>query len=216
MNAKSSRFTTLVLVISLLLTLLGVINDSTILTTAGVGFAMMIIMLFVASETFDRMESSTKETTKNLLEISESLKMLVEDVVERREMLPDLGISFTDNQEEISLNTGKETVVEFILINWGKIMAENTIFDIFFPPEIEILEAERADAIRKLGPNAKYSTYTGVQFNFGNSPSESNSSGNYIKLKIPKTAVKTFKIPFRCTCKDHPPTKGELTINTVG
>jgi len=221
-----------------LLFLWSFLNDSSNIQSASLSIFGILVVISVAKSTLEMMEASTKDTIKTALEVGdkqiqeykkiaaelkdsnmklsgvyENLKILVEDVEERQKIRPDLDVRFKDNQKEITLSTDGEEVVEFILHNNGKIMAEDANFEIYFPPEIEILYAEEV-VFKKLQLNSKYPNYVGIIFERGGAPGDSHYTV-HVKLKIQKTGGKKFKIPLRFLCKDYPVKYGELTIKTI-
>lgn len=80
------------------------------------------------------------ETSKSQIEkldgVYKHLKIIADDLIEKKGLKPDIKVFFDPYEKKISAQTGKKNTIKFRVVNNGSIMAERLTVDIFFPKEI--------------------------------------------------------------------------------
>lgn len=205
-----------------------VIKDATIVNLL-VGLLVVSLMLAIARETFSKMEKSiskmdksTKETVeelkltnKRLNSVAQSLEVVAKDVLENKELIPCLNLSFSGNKTRIDLRAGDECPLEIWFLNDGSVQANNPNWSIFFPPGIQI--TDMSNLVKELQvPNSIYEGYTALIYSIQAIPSGHYFKSSVIKIKSERTTIGLIKIPFSCSCDKVGGKRGELFINFIG
>lgn len=204
-----------------------------------VGLLGVFLMLGIALITFLKMDETTKETVKSILESSEkqlkelsdltqefkgvnstlksvssSLKIVAGDVVAQQSQIPNLTMTFGGGQKQIRINVGHESLVKLLLQNRGQKAADKPTFAIYFPPEIEIIKAEGfLETVQ-----TEYSPYLGhtaLSIDIEKIPSQRHIPEE-ITIKIKEGNIKLFKLQFDCSCLNAPQNEDSLLIDAVG
>lgn len=199
----------------------------------------ILAMISIALQTFLLMVESTKETVKTILEssnkqilkftnsieelkrtntilnlVASSLKIISEDVVAKQKMMPNLYITFVNNQNQISLRSGEICDVVINLINGGAINASNPCWAIFFPSQIRIVDKGDLDLVpQSIG--TRYAGYVAVKEQL-HTVNASTRLSRKIKITVAKDYAGLVQIPFACSCDNVPQSGDKLAINFVG
>lgn len=203
------------------------------------GFMGVVAMLAVASHNFSKIDQSTKETTgaivgssKKQIEelrsfiqeiketnfilsnVSKSLEIVSKDVQIRQKQVSILYATFGGDFNQIDIKSGEECEIELLTRNNGVIAAINPSWKIFFPPEIEVIEARGADIVpQKRG--SKHEGYIGVCINQSTISALSRLTFK-IKIKTEPIIIGLLEIPYSCSSNDSPHNADKLLINVIG
>lgn len=203
------------------------------------GLFGVFAMLAVASWTFMVMEWSTRKTIDTILQSSQkqieelegfvgelrgtnvtldkiagSLEVVSEDIIARRELLPNLYVTFAKKQEEIDLRAGDVCDVVLNLWNGGISNATNPAWSIFIPLDIDVIDAPDFK-LRRQGPSSSYKDYLMLK-----KEQQTVSPRTHISLEIKiqtlRKNIGIADVPFLCSCDGIPQNSGKLLINFVG
>ncbi len=227
-----------VVILLLIALLVSCLQKNELIINISVGLLGVFLMLGIALHTFLKMDESTKETVKtiltssekqikeliNLIEefkktnltltnVSSALETVASDVVAQQKQIPNLTVAFGGNNNQIRVNVGHEVLIKILFINSGQRTAEKSKLSIYFPPQIEILDAEKSPWPQ--GPDSPYAGYTTVDIAEETLFSKKHIARE-IKIKIKEGNIQLFKIPFECNCINAPQTGGNLLIDAIG
>ncbi len=190
-------------------------------------------MLAIALQTFLEMNKSTEKTIKTvsdtsqkqieelkktnivLTSVSESLKIVSEDIIIKNKQNPNLFLTFKKNQKEINLIAGKECEIEFWLHNSGPVSANHTYWKVFFPPEIKIVNKGDFNSQVQQTPGTRFVGCVGL---FRHIPVIQHKSREKLKTTIETESTDNglVEISFSCSCNGVPEKLGKLSINLLG
>lgn len=215
-------------------------KNANLLTNFFLGISAILAMLAIALQTFLLMGKSTQDTVNSIFEssnrqiekinnlvgklgeaniilgsVSSSLKLVAGDVVAKQKMVPNLFLTFTNNQNQISLRTGEANIVEFYAHNSGSISATNADWVVLLPPQIKILDRMEFRGTAIQGVGTPYPNYNSAHVDVATLSAKSQSSYK-IKIFVERTFVGLIEIPFKCSCTNAPQSQDKLLINFIG
>jgi len=151
------------------------------------------------------------EIIKKLEAVYHDLNLLSSDLKVHRPSLPLLTVTFPNNEVEINLRTGTAKEITVFLHNMGDAVAESPTWRLFFPSDVDLLNAGKGLIVQQQHTFPFYQ-YPSAHFKADFIRSKTKVV-EVIKLKIPTSYPKdTVKIPFKCTAKNIAPATGELVI----
>lgn len=227
-------------VISIYFAILFFFKNEDVLTSFFLGISAIFAMLAIALQTFLLMGKATQDTINTIFEssnrqierinnlinkltetnmtlgnVASSLKIVAEDVEAKRKIVPTLYVTFVNNQNQISLRSGEEDIVEFCIHNSGPISATDVNWMVLLPPEIRIVEKIDFHRVIPQGIGSSRPGFNGASLDL-----DTLSAKTQIPCKIKISTVKSFvgliEIPFKCSCTNAPQSRDKLLVNFIG
>jgi hypothetical protein len=127
-------------------------------------------------------------------------------------LLPTFRFSFTSGSSVETFKAKEQKEIEFLIINYGKDIAEDIDLMIFFPPEFKLLKKPAYDIVKQI-PTARYPNYNAAEFEIKILHVEISQPGAVLVEMPEKTG--SYKIPICIRARKIGKSDHQLTIKVI-